>query len=92
MKVNKLNRIIEKKRKKIEINKNNLLNWSILINRGKENKNDFHSNGEWNGKMLNLLINLFLTNNKKGCCKINKKLNQEINIYKLKEIIWKDIE
>ena len=34
----------------IEINKINLLNWSILINRGKENNNDFLSNGEWKGK------------------------------------------
>lgn len=31
------------------MNKNNLLNWSILINRGKENDDDFQSNGEWNG-------------------------------------------
>ena len=34
---------------RIEMNKNNLLNWSILINRGKENDDDFQSNGEWNG-------------------------------------------
>ena len=61
-----------RKKKKIEINKNNLLNWSILINRGKENKNDFHSNGEWNGKMLNLLINLFLIINKKGVVRLIK--------------------
>jgi len=48
-----LNIIIKSKyssnRRCIEINKINLLNWSILINRGKENNDDFHSNGEWKG-------------------------------------------
>lgn len=59
--LNKYNIKIKKKKKnkKIEINKNNLLNWSILINRGKENNDDFHSNGEWNGiYKARFLINL----------------------------------
>ena len=34
----------------IQINKIDPLNWSILISGGKENNNDFHSNGEWKGK------------------------------------------
>lgn len=31
----------------------NLVNWNILVIRGKESKSDFFSSGEWNGISLN---------------------------------------
>ncbi len=33
--------------------RNNLVNWNILVARGKINKSDFRSSGEWNDNSLN---------------------------------------
>lgn len=45
----------------LNLNKKNPLNWSILISGGKENNNDFLSNGEWKGKSPSQESNLLLS-------------------------------